>query len=62
MGGAKDVARVVGLWMPGAVPPGDFINQRSQCLFALYAKMPFDAGLSGVSWDNPQEDFHGAEV
>jgi hypothetical protein len=33
-----------------------------QRLFALLAKMPFDAGVSGVSWDNPQEDFHGAEV
>jgi hypothetical protein len=41
---------------------GQLINQRSQRFFVLYAKMPFDTGLSGVSWDNPQEDFHGAEV
>jgi hypothetical protein len=44
------------------VEQGNFIDWRSECLFALYAKMPFDQGLSGVSWDNPQEDFHGTEV
>jgi hypothetical protein len=59
---AKEFARVETRTNPGTMGTGQLINQRSQCFLALYAKMPFDAGLSGVSWDNPQEDFHGAEV
>lgn len=62
MGPAQELAPIVSESRLSTVGQCNFMNRPSGCLFALYAKMPFDQGLSGVSWDNPQEDFHGAEV
>jgi hypothetical protein len=62
MGRAQELARIVSSRSLKTFEPGNFTNWPLECLFALYAKMAFDQGLSGVSWDNPQEDFHGAEV